>query len=184
MRKRLIVLLLALVLLTSGGAMAISWVTVQSIDQLADVATYVVRVEVLDGREVRVLEVFSGEIRPGDTIEIRQVGGNFWDRWRLRRTWDVPELPLVRGDDLVLFLFRMGDSPRAGLLNPWQGAYRFPNSNESTLTVDLPRVLENAIRPGLRLTIGDLLEIAEANFGDEPREVLAHSGARPRNPAI
>jgi len=89
--------------------------------------------------------------------------------------------------DLVLFLFSRGyDDVR--LLNPYLGAYRFPDSNESTLTLNAHVELEDIIAHNsplsLRLTIEDLQQLAQNNFGDRPREVLTHSGARPIHPAI
>ena len=182
MRKRftVIALVLALVLLADNGAKAVSYLGADSVEDLARIVTYVVRVEVLSGGRVRVLEVFSGEIQPGDMIGVGQTSG-FLDRFFR----GLPTLPLTRGDDLVLFLTHWDGDSRATLLNPWQGAYRFPNSNESTLTLDAGVELENVLgHDRIRLTIGDLQQLAETNFGDDPHEAVAHSGLRPRSPAV
>ncbi|MCL2568395.1 MAG: hypothetical protein FWE12_03020 [Oscillospiraceae bacterium] len=187
MRKRIFVGMLALVLalMAGGGAMAASWAWPgggENIDEMASTATYIVRVEVLAGRQVRVLEVFQGDIQPGDTISVGHLVGVI-----SRLLVNFPRFQLVPGDDLVLFLSVDSISyPAATLLNPWQGAYRFPHWNESTLTLDAHVGLEDALghMSGLPLTIGDLVRIAEENFGDGPREVLAHSGAGRVHPGV
>jgi len=190
MQRRLIVAILALMLILLVGvqAQAGSWWWPgggDSIDELANTSTYVVRVEALGGMRVRVLEVFQGEIQPGDTIRINHLGGGVISRFLLNLTGEVPSFSLTRGNDLVLFLAIWGERPYTTLLNPWQGAYRFPDSNESTLTLDAHTALED-IRPGrdLRLTIGDLQQLAETNFGDDSREVLAHRGLWPIHPVV
>ena len=179
MKRRFIATVLIVALFSLAGC---SYPGAGNIDQLARGATYVVRVEVLFGRQVRVLEVFSGDIQPGDIIGVRQPTGML----SIRRLGGYSPLPLAPGNDLVLFLFTWQDGHRAHLINPFEGAYRFPDSSESTLTLDVYIELENAIHPGrgLTLTIEDLLRIAEDNFGDESREVLAHSGGGRVSPMV
>jgi len=155
----------------------------ENIEQMASRVTDIVRVEVLDERQewfaatfltespnrmfleyvhrVIILETFQGNFAPEDVFEIRSS-----NRFR-------------RGDDLVLFL-RISEESRPALANT-EGIYRFPNSNESSLTLSAATELRSAHeRTHLRLTIGELQEIAAQNFGDGPREVVAHSGYRPR----
>jgi len=115
-----------------------------------------------------VLEVFRGRSTPGEIIELRHSDGP-----RPRR-----------GEDLVLF-FRTFEDNRPALLFYPEGLYRFPNSSENTWTLD-PEVRLRSVsrRNHLTLTIGDLREIAERNFGDGPHEVVAHSGRRPLTPMM
>jgi len=184
MRKRLIMgaLVFVLILLTVTQAKAAWWWPGggDNVDELASTATYVVRVEVLSRGRLRVLEAFQGDVQPGDMVEMHHLGGGFISRFLLNLTEQVPRFPLVRGDDLVLFLAHW-DS-QTTLLNPRQGAYRFPNSDESTLTLDANVVMESVLGfDWVSVTIGDLQQLAEDNFGDGPREVLAPQGLRPIN---
>jgi len=69
---------------------------------------------------------------------------------------------------LVLFLTPFGNDGLTQLLNPYEAAYHFPNSSESTQTLDHEITLESVhdrsdFAP--TVTIGDLVQLAESNLG-------------------
>jgi len=157
---------------------SISWPHYGSVEMLTRVATDIVRVEALGQtterlnvmlppsppryerhvvNRFRVLEVFQGDLQSGDIIEVVQ--GMDWpdgDRLRFRRR-----------DDLVLFLTSFDDFTLQ-LLNPYEAAYRFPSSSESTQTLGREVELESVHDRNdlaLTITIGDLVQLAESNFG-------------------
>jgi len=179
-----------------------------SFDAMATAATDVIRVEVLDERQewinsflsplppefdpyrlyivyrLRVLDVFQGDTRVEDVIEVRQrmhiCEVLYWDvpaesidireiRQQLRYRDDIQitgagTVSIVVGDDLFLFLhtsFIEGNP--ALLINPAQSAYRFSPAG-------IGRLQNLHIRPwGPSVTIHDLRLLAEANFGPSTR---------------
>ncbi|MCL2576492.1 MAG: hypothetical protein FWE27_00370 [Defluviitaleaceae bacterium] len=159
------------------------------IEHLATNATEIVRVEVIDERaekiniwmspaneledadfgtfdayriftvnRIRVLEVFQGDVNVGDVLEVKQIGGRMNDSVVINHD----SVPLVVGDDLVLFLqsYDIEGMP-ACLLNPTQSAYRF---NENAAIRDDNTELES-LNPqnDLTLTLNDLAQISRNN---------------------
>ena len=126
------------------------WRSYKSIDELAAATErYIVKVKVLDERAKRinssltpsmpsynintvnrlhVLEVFKGNARPGEIIEVRQEGGLLDNVHLINEDF----VPLMVGDELVVFLY--GVDPEeykefpvakfAVLVSPWQAFYR------------------------------------------------------------
>ena len=157
----------------------------ESIAHLASYATDVIRVEILDERaewlntwleapppeidpynlytvyRIKVLEVFQGDAAAGDILEVRQLGGQKDGL----RVINKDEVPLVVGDDLVLFLRAsyIENFPSV-LLNPYQSAYRFPVANEDIMTIRANETLESVhLENDLTLTVEDLVQILANN---------------------
>ena len=120
--------------------------------------------------QVRVLEVFQGDVQVGDILEVMQRGGQI-DNVRLECS---SFLPLAPGDDLVLFLSSlvwMENSP-AGIASPRQAVYRFPALEDGDRTVSFdeeleffPQLSENIAEYALPLTFGELADFQFQNFG-------------------
>ena len=153
-----------------------------SIDYIVSDATKIVRAEIMDERvegrdgkisldaleregtsetlftvnRLRVLDVFSGDIEPGDIMEIRRILG----RQTSNRLIMFPyRTELEVGEEVVLFIgSRQHEDGPSWLANPIQAAYRLPD-----LIYD-DAVLES-VHPSnnLTLTVQKLIEIAEQN---------------------
>jgi hypothetical protein len=154
-----------------------------SVAALFDRATDVVRVEVLDNGkydmvvynipnpdnpnwepryqivtiyQIKVIESFKGDNHAGDIIDVRQRGGEV-DGVRLI---NKDKIPLMMGDELVLFLLWNDRDSHASLLTPWYAIYHYPKENNMmSFSADSEdnRVLENVDeRNQLTLTVGDL----------------------------
>jgi hypothetical protein len=159
------------------------WPDFDSVESLFNRATDVVRVEVLDnGRyemvntripepenplweprfsiytlhQVRVIEIFNGDLIINDIIDIGQYGGEM-DGVRLITD---AQIPFMEGDDLILFLTIYDGIYHAELLTPWYAIYHYPKENNiMSFSADSEdnRVLENVDeRNQLTLTVGDL----------------------------
>ena len=147
----------------------------ESIEQMAKGTRHIVRVEVLALNvrqeyvplgsrlqrlyihQLRVLEVIQGVTQPGDIIEVGAPTEDGFRRFSGRE-----------GDDLVLFLMRGEESPVIRLQHPFQAEYRFPHSYESILDLDADIVLPSMRQENnLTLTIGELQQIMERNFGED-----------------
>ena len=162
------------------------WPAYASIEELTTRAAGIVRAEVLDERvewlnffidhppeidpyrpytvyRIQVLEVFQGDVAPGDILEVAQRGGQLDNMWMINQD----KIPIASGDDLVFFLNSVCASFPAGFMTPFQGVYRFPDGDTRSLNDD--EELES-VHPEdvssyliLTLTIGDLLQIQEEN---------------------
>ncbi|MCL2368382.1 MAG: hypothetical protein FWC72_05245 [Oscillospiraceae bacterium] len=166
MRKLLVsVVAIVLVLAVGGAASGISFPGVNSLAELSSWATDIARVEVVSEtrtqetvtHQFRVIEVFQGAAQPEDIVEVRQSIPP--------RPWRDYVAQLAQGDDLVVFI-RVYDGLPARFINPFQGIYQFPDRNESSLTLETD--LNIASPYDFPVTIGDLLQLAEANFGHDP----------------
>ena len=115
--------------------------------------------------QIRILEIFQGNIQPESIIEVRRFPG-------IRNH----NLRLVTGDEVILFLQAfVVENTQASLMAPYEAVYRFPFPDEnSTLNLSAYVGLEfenmyqrrHALAPQpLPLTIGDLIQIWEVNFG-------------------
>ena len=118
----------------------------------------------------RVVEVFKGDTQVGDIIDIKQWGGQVGNE---KLVFDG-QVHLELGESLVAFLWRWQEFYRNdafSLINPTQATYRFPGIDGRIMAFNYNDELE-AFSGGRRshyshlpLTIGDLLQVAEANFG-------------------
>jgi hypothetical protein len=106
--------------------------------------------------QVKVLEIFKGDIKVGDIVDVRQRGGEM-DGVRVISD-DI--IPFTKGDNLVLFLSVSNRDGSAGLLTPWYSVYRYPSQTgimAFSVEGNDNRELENVDeRNNLTLTIGDL----------------------------
>jgi len=111
---------------------------------------------------INVLEVYKGDVKPGDTMEVKQLGGQL-DNVRVISN---DEISLETRDDLILFLESYGSYGReyahmpASLLNPTQAAYRFMNSDgrPGGAGVKLESLSPKNV---ITLTLEDLKQISE-----------------------
>ena len=122
---------------------------------------------------VEVLEVFKGELVPGDIIEIAQIGGQT-ERVKLINH-NLMEFEV--GETLIFLLSDPADERRESVLpyfftNPWQTVYRV-TQGIVTMDADGNERIDNAevesfdFHPDLTLTLtmGDLQRIQQENFG-------------------
>ena len=185
--KKIILMLVALFVLLGLTVYALDYIVFHDIEDLASFngTTDVVRVEALEEQwvdsldiasgggmyfintitEVWVLEVFQGNLTPGDIIPVRQLGGQLGDEHSI---WDGV-VHFTQGDDLILFLGGGRTLPKTPVQHA-QSVYRVAPafSNESIANMDAHEVLmciNVNHRYNLTLTAGDLLAIAESNFG-------------------
>ena len=155
----------------------------ESIDEMADAATDIIRAVVLDEwvdeidftlrgdneehldatyfittiHQVKVMEVFQGYSEVGDILEVLQLGGRLGNTIII----SVDMLPINIGDDLVFFLVRRGnDNEWIWILNNNQAAYRFDERQRSR-DAELERLSD---RNRIALTLGDLIQISENNM--------------------
>ena len=176
-----------------------------SIDELARWSTDVIRAEILDSRVERintslssdpdfyndpkhirlhtvyrlvVLEVFAGNTKVGDIVEVMQMGGRLGNE---ELVYDR-QLPLSSGDNLVLFLYNyekegFGHLPMT-FMGGGQAVYRAASSNVNEYIEDIEGI-EGTFRASLMLsdvilenfdpenhlslTIGDLSRISSAS---------------------
>jgi len=183
--------------------MSFDWPIYENFESLSDGATDVVRAEVIFYRvdelawsladddywpngdryqrdiytihEIRILEVFQGNLKVGDVIEIGQLGGETAEL----KVINLDKVFFNIGDDVVLFLLRYDENFPAGILNPFQGAYHFSTtietSDESVLELELENVFEDSSFD-LEITLEDMIELAEINdielVSDELYEIL------------
>ena len=172
----------------------------RNIDELSLISTDVIRAEILDSRvecinislskypdsdyfmihtiyRLRISEVYAGNAKIGDIVEIMQMGGRLGDRQLI---YDH-QLPLSAGDDLVFFLRNFekegfGHLPMA-LVGGGQAVYRVPSANAQNADIFAGRIVEalsvnqslanftfERVDPEnhLTLTIGDLIQIKDA----------------------
>ena len=151
------------------------WVFYGTFDAMAERATDVVRAEILSSTlgerwggyqtiyEVRILEVFQGDLQIGDKIELAQLGGES----AYRITINLEKIPIEIGDDLVLFLLNNDPTTPAGLLH--QGAYRLSESLESDEKMDasielIPIVPEGMNFRRFHITVKELWGLREQWF--------------------
>jgi len=166
----------------------------ESIEDLASVATYVIRAEVLDERVER-LDILIPSEKGGPY----DAGGDleyFYELFMIYRlkvleifqgdvsAGDIMEVRLLKrqlgdeqlisldhyyftvGDDLVLFLRApILEHLAPSLPNPFQSAYRFPAQGDSIMALSADQELES-VHPdgGLTLTIQDLIQISEGTL--------------------
>jgi len=180
------------------------WQEWRSIEELASEATHVLRVEVLNERlellnrfglqsvppsidpyelytihQVRILEVFQGDVAPGDIIDVAQVGGRLGNIEVVNKD----HVSILTGGDFIFFLFYNPENPLfpnspAGLMNPWQAIYHVASTDggisnnqgdnatntQNTYTSIIQRgQIESLPGNDLTLTIEDLKAIAEQN---------------------
>ena len=112
-----------------------------TIDELFEYATLVIKVEVLnDGvarminiaaslpepvyslftvHQLRVIEVFKGDVQIDDVIEVRQLGGELDGTLLINDS----KISFETGDKFVLCLLWNDRNTPAGLLSPWQAVY-------------------------------------------------------------
>ena len=124
------------------------WPSYDSVEEMAERATDVVRGEILLSRvekrehhmdwvdiytiyTIRILEVFQGDLEVGDEIELSQMGGEVDNI----KVINLDRVPIEVGDDLVMFL-RTRSGNLAGILNPWQGIYRLSEEVGNTEEID------------------------------------------------
>ena len=116
----------------------------------------------------KVVEVFKGNTQVGDIIEINQMGGRLGNEHLICRA----RVHFETGEDLVVFLRQWITRDNAyGLMSPFQAVYRFPSSyGEGIATLSFDKELESFVdtRHSLPLTLGDLMQVAVANFGHMP----------------
>lgn len=169
---------------TQVWSVSMDWPSYDSIDEMTERATDVVRVEVLSSTITRwayegsdflrniytfytihVLEVFQGNLQVGDEIEVAQLGGKLDNVEMINRN----RVPFEIGDELVMFLvfFPEKDYP-AGILNPWQGIYRLSEEVGYGEEIDpsialIPLHDEGNYSTNFELTVEDLIEIAKEN---------------------
>ena len=154
------------------------WHSVSSFEEMVELATNIVRAEILtletrqiyrvdvDGviigtsthtfYEILILESFSGYLENGDIIELFQP--------EVRRIFGNPMMPIQIGDDLVIFLLTAPDHP-AGLINPWTGVYRISKNIPTDLplneSIELTRVsASGGPSVGIEITVEELLNLA------------------------
>ena len=110
---------------------------------------------------ILVLEVFQGGAEIGDTLEVKQVGG----QWNHIHLISYDYIPFSIGDDMVLFLETYDIEGMPGVfLNPGQSAYHFGPAQEAG---DLYTPLESLIPENrLTLTLGDLTQMKADYFND------------------
>ena len=118
--------------------------------------------EVVTIHRIRILEVFQGSYQVGDIKEIMQSGGTYGNT----TVSNSDLISFKTGDDLVFFLYSWSHFGRpAVLLNPFQSVYRFPAIDENEGSLDLDVELENVYGDthfnDLRITLNDLLQLAE-----------------------
>jgi len=158
-----------------------------SVSLMVYVATDIIRVKVLDERVLRIntivgadptdiddrsfiytvyrveiLEVFSGELEPGDILDVGELGGQYGNIYYMNRDRAGLEI----GDDLVLFIrySRIENMP-AWLLSPIQAVYRFTPVNENAIQRNINDELESLSEYNdLTLTLEDLQRISEGEF--------------------
>ena len=127
----------------------------ESIEELTASATEIVRVEVLDERtalhnrslcveypsyeivtinRLLVIEIFAGNVQPGEVIEVVQTGGRLGNEEIINKD----KVTFAFGDDLVLFMesWRYIDGRPSVLISPRQGVYHI---NENSEPIALPR---------------------------------------------
>ena len=126
----------------------------------------------------RVIEVFKGNSQVGDIIDITQMGGRYGNRELICHD----RILFESGDDLIVFLFYWGEFHRENayaIPQPFQSAYQLPASvrgmSAFSLSADgmtafnFNEELENFVDSihgnPVTLTIGDLIQTAQANFG-------------------
>ena len=119
---------------------------------------------------VRVLDVFMGDVQVGDILEVRQSGGHVGNMRLICSAF----LPLMSGDDLVLFLASfawMPNSP-ASMITNRQAAYRFPALDNGNISFHMDESLdslyqfpEHMAEYGFSLTFEDLANFQIENFG-------------------
>ena len=130
---------------------------------------HVPRYFVFTVNHAKVTEVFKGSAQVGDIIEINQMGGQLESEKLVCRDLVVFE----RSDDFVVFLRSWGAAGHErenaySLLGPLQSIYRLPSHDGGISAFSFNEELESinddeSFR--LPLTMGDLLQVAEANFG-------------------
>ena len=165
--KKVLVTLLVLAILSSityiiirsvlsegGGG---DWIGFDSLEDMAEFSTDVVRAEILSSRveevefegyafsdiytfyTIQILEVFQGDLEVGNEVEMSQWG----DGLGREGNW----ISIGVGDDLILFLVNHDSSAPAGF--PLQGVYRLSrqvsNSEELDPTIELIPVLSRNI---------------------------------------
>jgi len=109
--------------------------------------------------QLRILEVFKGDVNVGDILEVKQIGGQLDGLTVI----NDDKISFGAGDDLVLFLQSFDDVP-ASLLNPDQSAYRFTISNEDARNRNIDDALESlSMQNNLTLTLNDLASILASN---------------------
>ena len=112
--------------------------------------------------QIRVLEVFKGDLEIGEIIEFAETGGQL-DNFNLVNTEQPIHLSV--GDDVVLFLsYLRRENIPAFLLNNTQSVYYFtPEVEEARMRGNFGVELEsNSLRNSLVLTLEDLARITEA----------------------
>ena len=118
--------------------------------------------EIVTIHRIRIIEIFQGNYQIGDTIEVMQRGGTYDDR-----TLSNSDLiSFEAGDDLVFFITSWSHLGRPSvLINSFQSVYRFPAVDENARSLDLDVELENVYGDthfnDLRITLNDLLQLAE-----------------------
>ena len=178
-----------------------------SIEQLALIADYVVRVEVLDERveNINILLPPRNELEDAGmnlehyymlftvhrlmVLEVFQGNVNVGDIMEVRllggelggqRLINLNNTELAIGDDLVLFLYA---SPGADgipfMPNPSQGAYHVASSRDGAMAGDISETLESVhYRNHLTLSLGDLVHIWISNLYDTGERDEAISGVQ------
>lgn len=117
----------------------------------------------------KVIEVFKGDTQLGDIIEINQMGGQLGNEMFICNDRVIFE----QGDDFIVFLNSWGAMGHErenaySLLGPLQSIYRMPSHNGGIAAFSLNEELESINddeRFHLPLTMNDLLQVAESNFG-------------------
>ena len=124
---------------------------------------------------VRVIDVFQGDMQPGDIVEVMQEGG---ERGGFR-FGNREKISIAVGDDLVFFAAFSSEFPAlpGGFMNPYQTVYRFSDfydrvAIESDIEMDISEELESMGPDAyhhltLPITLGDLIGLTIHNFGEE-----------------
>ena len=115
---------------------------------------------------VRVIDVFQGDMQPGDIVEVMQEGG---ERGGFRFiSWD--EIPISVGEDLIFFARFSSSFPDLPgvFINPYQTVYHFAGFDgrarfEQTMSTELESVYDS--HRNIPVTLGDLLTLKFNNFG-------------------
>ena len=150
-----------------------------TVEELALRSTDVVRAQILDKSgqwfrsswgdytiytvyQIRIVETFSGEVRAGEILEMRVLGGQVGDI--VLTVEQYPEFAI--GEDLALFLDVFDGTIPALLSSVSQSAYRFPVTRAGDIMAMSEDTRLVCVSPGsnpITLTIGDLQRIAEEN---------------------
>lgn len=106
---------------------------------------------------IKVSDAFKGVIKPGETIEVKQIGG---EGENVIYVADE-SVEFVQNKKYIMFLTTYENSP-ATLLNPIQSSYSY-DEESATLKSGQEELVSVNEKNNLTLTVGDLEKIKEKN---------------------